>query len=213
MLLVVGTASLQFRVMLAGTFVITGGVLSPTLICCDAVALLPQASVAVHVLVRVYEPAHEPLVLVSAKVMRGVLSQLSVAIGVPATGTVPPQLRVVFAGMFVSVGGVRSPTEITWEAVVELPHASVAVQTLVRVNWPGQVPRTVMSRMKILTLLSQLSVAVILFPSGSGSLQFMVVLAGTRTKIGGVVSSILITWEAVAVLPQLSEAVQVLTNL
>ena len=35
----------------------------------DAVAVLPQASVAVNVLVRVYSLAHAPLVVASADVM------------------------------------------------------------------------------------------------------------------------------------------------
>ena len=41
----------------------TGGVLSATVITCDAVAVLPQASVAVNVLVRVYSLAHAPELL------------------------------------------------------------------------------------------------------------------------------------------------------
>ena len=40
-----------------------------TVIDCDAVAVLPQASVAVNVLVRVYSLAHAPLVVTSADVM------------------------------------------------------------------------------------------------------------------------------------------------
>jgi hypothetical protein len=35
----------------AGNALIAGAVLSTTVICCDAVAVLPQASVAVHLLV------------------------------------------------------------------------------------------------------------------------------------------------------------------
>ena len=44
----------------AGNALNTGGVLSSTVIVCDAVAVLPQASVAVNVLVRVYSLAHAP---------------------------------------------------------------------------------------------------------------------------------------------------------
>ena len=41
----------QVTVLAAGSAPIVGGVLSTTLIVCDAVVLLPQTSVAVHVLV------------------------------------------------------------------------------------------------------------------------------------------------------------------
>ena len=44
----------------AGTEVNTGAVLSVTVITCEAVAVLPHASVAINVLVRVYSLAHVP---------------------------------------------------------------------------------------------------------------------------------------------------------
>ena len=44
----------------AGTEVNTGAVLSVTVITCDAVAVLPQASVAINVLVTVYSLAQVP---------------------------------------------------------------------------------------------------------------------------------------------------------
>ena len=40
----------QFTVLAAGNALIVGGVLSTTVIVCDAVAVLPQTSAAVHVL-------------------------------------------------------------------------------------------------------------------------------------------------------------------
>mgnify|MGYP000997233351 CR=1 FL=1 len=43
----------------AGKAEITGAVISCTWIVCDAVELLLQPSVAVHILVTEYEPAHE----------------------------------------------------------------------------------------------------------------------------------------------------------
>jgi len=43
----------------AGKAEMTGAVMSCTWIVCEAVELLPQPSVAVHILVTVYEPAHE----------------------------------------------------------------------------------------------------------------------------------------------------------
>jgi hypothetical protein len=51
----------------------TGGVLSSTVIVCAAVAVLPQASVAVHVLVMEYSPAQAP----------GVVTSLNVSVAVP----------------------------------------------------------------------------------------------------------------------------------
>ena len=49
----------------AGTEVNTGAVLSSTVITCEAVAVLPQASVAVNVLVTVYSLAQVPGVVAS----------------------------------------------------------------------------------------------------------------------------------------------------
>ena len=50
-----------------GTEVNTGAVLSVTVIVCEAVAVLPQASVAINVLVRVYSLAHVPGALASVE--------------------------------------------------------------------------------------------------------------------------------------------------
>ena len=66
----------------AGTEVNTGAVLSSTVITCEAVAVLPQASVAVNVLVTVYSLAQVPGVVASVEVIVTV-PQASVAVGVP----------------------------------------------------------------------------------------------------------------------------------
>ena len=66
----------------AGTEVNTGAVLSVTVITCDAVAVLPQASVAINVLVTVYSLAQVPGVEASVVVMV-TAPQASVAVGVP----------------------------------------------------------------------------------------------------------------------------------
>jgi hypothetical protein len=58
----------QLIVVGAGREEITGAVTSCTLIVCEAVETLPQASVAVHVLVTVYDPAQAPFVVTSADV-------------------------------------------------------------------------------------------------------------------------------------------------
>ena len=69
----------------AGNADITGGVVSSTLIVWDALVTLPHASVAVHVLVILYEPGQDPGMVTSAKVNVGV-PQLSVAVGVVHVG-------------------------------------------------------------------------------------------------------------------------------
>jgi hypothetical protein len=89
---------------------ITGGVVSSTLIVCDALATLPHASVAVHVLVTEYSFGHDPGVVTSAKVKVGVL-QLSVAVGMVHAG-VPVHSMVDGAGRAEITGGVVSSTLI-----------------------------------------------------------------------------------------------------
>ena len=71
------------------------------------VALLPQSSVAVHVLVMLYAPGHEPCVVTSEKVMLTVASQASVAVGAVNTG-VAGQLIGVVCVTHVIVGDVIS---------------------------------------------------------------------------------------------------------
>ena len=68
-----------------GNAEITGGVVSTTLNTWDAFVTFPHASVAVHVLVMVYEPGQLPGTVTSANVKVGV-PQLSVAVGVVHDG-------------------------------------------------------------------------------------------------------------------------------
>src|SRR5438132_120538 len=91
-----GVAS-QLIVVAAGNDEITGGVTSCTFIVCVAVEVLPQASVAVHVLVIENVPAQAPGVVTSANVKLTLGSQRSVAVGVDHDG-VASQLIVVLAG-------------------------------------------------------------------------------------------------------------------
>jgi hypothetical protein len=81
-----------------------------TLMVCDAVAVFPHPSFAVHVRVILYSFGHEPLVVTSAKVKVGV-PQLSVAVGVVQDG-VPEHSIVVGAGKPEITGGVVSSTPI-----------------------------------------------------------------------------------------------------
>ena len=69
------------------TQIIVGGVMSCTTIVLLHVAVFPQSSVAVHVLVAVYVPGHDPGVVTSVKVMATNGSQVSVAVGGRNNGT------------------------------------------------------------------------------------------------------------------------------
>ena len=86
---------------------IVGAVLSSTVIVCVLVALLPQRSVAVQVLVTEYEPAQVPLVVTSAEVKVKSLPQLSVAVATANTG-VAGQSIVDVAGKASITGAVIS---------------------------------------------------------------------------------------------------------
>ena len=118
----------QLIVLGAGNAVITGAVLSNTLIVCEAVVVLPQRSVAVHVRLIVYELGHEPGVVTSANVKLEE-PHASVAVGIVNVG-VAGQFTILGAGSAEMTGPVTSCTVIVWDAVEELPHASVAVQVL-----------------------------------------------------------------------------------
>ena len=92
----------------AGNAEITGGVVSSTLMVCDAFVTFPQASVAVHVLVIEYSFGHEPGTVTSANVKVGV-PQLSVAVGVSHVG-VPEHSIDAGPGNAEITGGVVSST-------------------------------------------------------------------------------------------------------
>ena len=84
-----------------------GGVISCTTIDLLQVAVLPQSSVAVQVLVAVYVPAHDPGVDESTNVTVTVWSHASVVVGATHTG-VAGQLIGVVCVAHVMVGGVIS---------------------------------------------------------------------------------------------------------
>ena len=100
------------------------------MIVCEAVELLLHPSVAVHVRVTLYAPAHAPLVVTSLNVRLNVLPHRSLAVASVNTG-VAGQLIVVGAGSEAMTGAVRSCTLIVCALVELLPQASVAVQVLV----------------------------------------------------------------------------------
>lgn len=98
----------QLIVLVAGNVEIIGAVLSSTLIVCDAVEVLPQRSVAVHVRFTVYEFGHEPGVVTSAKVKLDE-PHASVAVGIVNVG-VAGQLTILGAGRAEMTGPVTSWT-------------------------------------------------------------------------------------------------------
>ena len=74
---------------------------------CDAVDELPQPSVAVQVLVTLYDPAHAPAVVTSADVSVNALPQSSTAVATANTG-VAGQSIVDAAGNAAITGAVIS---------------------------------------------------------------------------------------------------------
>ena len=120
----------QEIVDVAGNAAITAAVVSSTLIVCEAVAVFPQASVAVHVLVTEYEPAHAPLVVTSAKVKVTAPAQLSVAVASANAGAAG-QAIVVGAGNWAITGATVSLTEMVCATDEVFPQASAKVQVRV----------------------------------------------------------------------------------
>src|SRR6185436_1104167 len=190
---------------------ITGAVASMTLMVWLAVLLLLQASRAVQVRVKLYEPAQGPLVFTSAKVRVKALPHSSVAVATAKTG-VAGQLIVLGAGRAAITGAVVSATLMVWLAVLLLPQASVAVQVRVTLYEPAQAPLVFTSAKVSVKALPQASVAVATAKTGVAG-QLMVLGAGRVAITGAVVSTTLIVWLAVLLLPQASVAVQVRVTL
>ena len=72
------------------------------------------------------------------------------------------------------------------------PHSSVAVHSLVKENVPGQAPAPTISLKSMVTLGSQLSVAVTSVPvvgAGGNASHETVTSIGTPDKVGAVISS------------------------
>jgi Ni,Fe-hydrogenase III small subunit len=184
---------------------ITGGVVSSTLIVCVAVVILPHPSLAVQVRVILNSLGHEPVVVTSANDSAGT-EQLSVAVGTAQEG-IAEHSMVVGPGKPEITGGVVSSTLIVCVAVVVLPQPSLAVHVRVILYSLGHDPLVVTSA-KVKVGVAQLSVAVGTVQDG-GVEHWIMVGPGKAEITGGVVSSLLITWVAVATLPHSSMAVHV----
>ena len=103
-------------VVKTGKVEITGATLSITFIVCDAVAVFPEASVAVQVLVIEYEPAQAPLVLTSFDDSEAEL-HVSLAVGIVKLG-VAGQEMVDIPGKVEITGAVVSTTVIEIVAIL-----------------------------------------------------------------------------------------------
>jgi hypothetical protein len=144
----------------------------------------PQSSVAVQVLVTLKLPGHVPGVVTSEKVNVTVPSQASLTVGGENTGAAGQLTGVVWA-THVIVGGVTSCTTIVRLHVAVLAQSSVAVQVLVTLKVPGQVPGVVASEKVIATVASHASVAVGGVNTGVAG-QLMGVVCATQVIVGGV---------------------------
>ena len=117
----------QLIVVFAGNAAITGAELSVTVMVWDAVDMFIHASVAVHVLVILYDPVHAPGVVTSTEVRTNVLPQASIAVATAKEG-IEGQLIVVAEGKDDITGAVLSITLMVCEDEEVFPQASVAVQ-------------------------------------------------------------------------------------
>lgn len=192
----------------AGNDEITGAVLSSTLIVCARVDILPHASVAVHVLVTEYSPAHGPGKVWSLKTRLTAPPQPSLAVAVAKDG-VAGHWITEGAGNEEITGAVLSSTIMVCEAVDELPQPSVDVQVLLTEYSCGHAPRVVTSWNESVAPLPQPSELVAIAKDGIAG-QNIVDVAGSGLMTGAVTSITLIVCEAVDTLPQASVAVQVL---
>src|SRR6185436_6345761 len=127
----------------------------------------------------------------------------------------PVALVPVFAGYWrvrlggtCKLGAVVSRTLMVWLAVLLLLHASRAVQMRVKLYEPAQGPLVFTSTKVRVKALPHSSLAVATAKTGVAG-QLMVLGAGRAAITGAVVSTTLMIWLAVLLLPQASIAVQV----
>jgi hypothetical protein len=207
---------LQPRVGIAPVIIIVGGLgalVHVTVL--TTVAVLPQASKAVNVLV--CEALHDVVdIAPSLDVMVG-LPQASVADAVPRAAVISEaeglHPRVTGEYVPVNVGGVRSEVQLTvLDTVAVLPQASVAINVL---TCERRQPLLVIAPSTEVTVgvphpsLADAEPSEVLISVG---LQPSVTSAYVPVNAGGVISEVQLTvLDTVAVLPQASVAVNVLT--
>jgi len=183
--------------------VITGPIVSWTVIVCDAVEVLPHASVELHVRVKAPVPP-QPRMLVSIEVKLAE-PHPSFALGVLKVG-VAGHWIVALGPTPEITGGTLSITVIVCAALVLLPHGSVAVH--VRVKAPVLPQEVTLESMKLKLAVLHASVALGVLNTGTAG-HTIVAAAPTPVITGGTLSITVIVWKAVAVLPHASVEVQV----
>ena len=176
----------QLIVVGSGNAPIIGAVISCTLIVWDLVEVFPHPSVAVHIRVTLYVPAHAPFVVTSFDVNVNALPHASAAVATANTGTAG-QLMVEIEGNGAMTGASVSITLIVCELVDAFPHASVAVQVLVTLYDPAQAPFAVTSFDVKVKALPHASVADATAKTGVDG-QLIVVGAGKSPITGAVIS-------------------------
>lgn len=204
-----GTGVAQSKVKSAGTPANTGPLLSNTTMFCEAVAALPQSSVAVQVRTKVKQPVVGSPIYDWVRMAGTLLSQKSEAVTVAGAGIGVQQFSVRSAGMPAKIGGVVSVMVMVCEAVAVLPQLSVADQVRVMVMQPVTGSPMVDSCSETGTLGSQASVAETVGAVGIAAVQSKLRLAGTPTKVGVVLSKTIMVCKATAELPQSSSAVHI----
>jgi hypothetical protein len=192
--------------------VMTGAWLSSTVIVCVHELLLPQASVALHVLVMIYSCGHPPPTVTSDDVMVGAVSQLSVAVAVPVfAGNVLAVHSIVREAGQVMTGAILSSTVIVCVHELLLPQSSVAAHVLVMIYSCGHPPPTVTSEDVIVGAVSHRSVAVAV-PVFAGNVLAVHSIVNDAGQVinGACVSSTVMVCVHELLLPQSSVALHVL---
>src|SRR6185369_1364915 len=211
------TDGLQPSVATAPVIIIAGGLgalVHVTVV--EAVAVLPQASTAVNVLV--LEAEHDVVDIAPSLDVTDAVPQPSEAVAVPSAAVISEaaglQPGVAVAPVIVITGGFLSATHVmVLEVVAVLPQASTAVNVLV--CDAEQVVVDIVPSIAVIVAVLQPSVAVAepraASISAAEGLQPRVVVVPPAVMDGPLRSRIHVTVvEAVAELPQPSEAVKVL---
>ena len=138
-------------------------------------------------------------------------SQASLAVAGPNTGVFGQKVGTINIGQ-VTTGGVISRTAMVTLQLDVFPQSSEAVQVLVTLNAPGQLPGVVTVVKEMVTLASQTSVAVAT-PNVGVAGQLMGEVTIGQVMEGGTLSETVIVLLQKDVLPQLSVATQVRVTL
>src|SRR6185436_16379565 len=122
------------------------------------------------------------------------VSQVSVAIGSPNTGTAPTTHSLVRLGWQVITGGVVSRKTTSWEQLARLVQSSVAVHVRRKIRTAGQIAGNWSSTKVMVRLVSQESVAVGSPKTGTAPVTHSLVRSGWQVITGGVVSRKTTNW-------------------